>query len=233
MAASFENEVAMTCYFAFQASDALRDSSLALMENFERGVAEPQSAAFVKVAQLFSDEIVNALLLNIVRAEEAKHSGAKALEQFAKIVTDTVHYLIRQVLGKMSNDDLRPLAGYIKERRLTQTVDGKTRDLIVFPMQADFHARFRAVLEKCAAGEQHPEELLACMEHYSELSVVAFYDDSLNLVKLGFLGRKMVSVGSVAIRKGSQAATRRLIPPMSGDELVKFSKYFLSMLITV
>ncbi|MFN3587275.1 MAG: hypothetical protein ACK4UT_07210 [Moraxellaceae bacterium] len=92
----------MTCYFAFPASDRLRDTSLLLLENFEQGVKAPQNKLFVEVAQLFADEVVDVLLLNMVRSAEAGHSGAKVLESFAGLIKSTVHGLIRQVLGKMA-----------------------------------------------------------------------------------------------------------------------------------
>lgn len=222
----------MTCYFAFEGTDALRDSSLALLENFERRAPEPQSTLFVKVAQLFSDEIVDVLLLNIVRGGGTGFSGAGVLEQVASIIKSTVHTLIKQVLGKMSNAELQPLAAYIRERRLTLTVTGVTKDYVAFPMPADFHARFRAVLEQGARGEQNKPELLACMETFSEMAHKAFYDDSMQPIKLGFIARKVVDVGGAAIRKGSQSATRRLVPTMEGDELKRFSEYFLEMLIS-
>ncbi|HEX6591277.1 MAG TPA: hypothetical protein VF050_04705 [Moraxellaceae bacterium] len=222
----------MTAYFAFIASDALRDGSLTLMENFEKGVREPQSAKFVQVSQLFTDEIVDALLLNIVRAAESNHSGAKVLESFAGLIKSTVHGLIRQVLGKMSNEELRPLAGYIKQRRLTLNQDGVQRDYICFPMEAGFQARFRAVLEQGARGEKNTPELLACMEQFTGLAHEAFYDQSLQTIKLGFIGRKLADVGGAAIRKGSQSANKRLIPELQGQELKEFSEYFLGMLIT-
>lgn len=222
----------MTCYFAFQSSDALRDSSLALLENFERGAREPQSVLFVKVAQLFADEIVNVLLLNIVRSADSGHSGAGILEQVAGIIKSTVNTLIKQVLGKMSNDELKDLASYIRERRMTLTVNGAAADYVAFPLPADFHARFRAVLEQGTRGEENKQELLACMEIFTEKAHQVFYEDAMKPIKLGFIARKVVDVGGSAMRKGSQSATRRLVPTLSGDELKQFSAYFLGMLIT-
>lgn len=223
----------MTCYFAFLGSDALRDSSLKLLDNFERGVSEPQSALFVKVSQMFADEIVDVLLLNLVRDTEAGHSGAGVLEQFAGIIKSTVNTLIKQVLGKMTNEELRPLSSYIRERLLILTTAGMTKEYVAFSMPADFHARFRAVLHQGAAGEKNSQELLACMEIFTAMAHKAFYEDSTKPIKLGFIGRKVVDVGGTAMRKGSQVATRRLIPTLAGDELKQFSEYFLTMLITV
>ncbi len=222
----------MATFFAFAASDRLSTGSLTLLENFEKGVREPQSRLFVEVGQLFTDEIVDTLLLNIVRSAENNHSGAKVLEQFAGLIKSTVHALIRQVLGKMSNAELSPLAGYMRQRRLTLTIDGQEKDFIAIPLPADFHQRFRRVLESGANGEKNAAELLACMEIFSDKAHTAFYDESLGAIKLGFIGRKMADVGGVALRKGAQAATRRLIPELDGEELKQFCAYFLLMLIS-
>lgn len=221
----------MTCYFAFPASDRLRDTSLLLLENFEQGVSAPQNTLFVEVAQLFADEIVDVLLLNIVRSAESGHSGAKVLEGFAGLIKSTVHGLIRQVLGKMSNAELAPLSAVIRERRLTLAHEGIERDYIAFVMPADFHARFRAVLEQGLRGERNPAELGECMSTFSDMALTAFYDDCMKPLKLGFIGRKVVDMGGAAIHKGSQAATRRLVPEMQGQELKDFSAYFLGFLI--
>lgn len=222
----------MTTYFAFRASPELSKSSHELMENFEKGVPASQSALFVKVAQLFADEIVDTLLLNLVR-NSSNQAHAHTLENFAGIIKSTVNTLIKQVLGKMSNEDLRPLSGYIRKRRMDLVVDGETHDHIVFETPADFHARFRAVLEKGLQGELDQGELLACMDVFHELSLSAFYDESLQQVKLGFIGRKVADLGGSAIRKGSHSASRRSIPHLHGDDLKHFSKYFLGLLITV
>lgn len=222
----------MTTYFAFRASDELSTSSLTLMENFEQGSKESQSTLFVKVAQLFADEIVDTLLLNLVKAESGS-SHASKLESFAGIIKSTVNSLIKQVLGKMSNDELRPLSGYIRERRNTFTLNGEAHDYIAFVMPAEFHARLRKALEQGARGEKNPEELLACMEQFHEMAFSAFYDESLSKIKLGFIGRKVAEVGGAAIRKGSQSVSRHTIPHLEGDELKRFSEYFLGMLVEV
>lgn len=216
----------MTCYFAFPSSDALRDSSLTLLENFERNVKEPQSTLFIRVAQLFADEVVDMLLLNLVRGSETPHSSAGVIESFAGLIKTTVHGLIKQLLSKMSNDELRPLSSVISDRRLTLSVDGTEKDYICFTMPADFHARFKRVLESGIKGERNPDELLACMEIFSEMAHVAFYEDSIKPLKLGFIGRKLTDVGGAAMRKGAISANRRLVPGLQGQELIDFCTYF-------
>lgn len=222
----------MTTYFAFRASEDLSQSSHQLMENFDKKVREPQNVLFVKVAQLFADEIVDTLLLNLVR-NSSNASHASSLESFAGIIKSTVNTLIKQVLGKMSNDELHPLSDYIRKRRLALTLNGETHDHIVFETPADWHARFTAVLQKGAEGVLDKDEMMACMDIFHELALTAFYDESLSQIKLGFIGRKVAEMGGAAIRKGSHSMTHRTIPHMHGDDLRHFSQYFLSMLVTV
>lgn len=221
----------MTCYFAFPASDDLSQSSQKLLNNFESGAKEPQSTLFIHVSQLFSDEIVDALLLNIVRAADSNHSGAKILESFAGLIKKTVHALIRQILGKMDNKELQPLSAIIRQRKLILNHEGVDKDFISFTMPADFFAQFKAVLEAGSNGVRHPEQLLDCMLRFSDMSHQAFYEDSVRPLKLGFIGRKMVDMGSVAISKGSHSSIRSLIPTLAGEELKQFCEYFLSMLV--
>jgi len=221
----------MTCYFAFPASDALRDGSNTLQENFERGVKESQSALFVKVAQMFSDEIVDALLLNLVRGGDQSKASAKILESFAGLIKATVHALIRNVLSKMSNQELQPLAAVIRSRRLTLTREGHTTDYICFEMPADFHAELRKVMAAGARGEKDTAHMTALMLRFSDMSHQAFYDDSVAPLRLGFIGRNMVAVGGSAIKKGSHSSTKSLIPTLEGQELKDFSEYFLNFLI--
>lgn len=222
----------MTTYFAFRASPELSESSHRLMENFEQKVREPQSALFVKVAQLFADEIVDTLLLNLARNSSGK-AHTHTLENFAGIIKSTVNTLISKVLGKMSNEELQPLSGYIRKRRMEITVDGEVHDHIGFETPADFHARFAAVLEKGARGEFDQAELIACMDRFHDLSLTAFYDESLAQIKLGFIGRKVAEMGGGAIRKGSHSVSHRTIPHMSEEDLKHFSGYFQGMLFTL
>ncbi|MES2918615.1 MAG: hypothetical protein V4729_08345 [Pseudomonadota bacterium] len=221
----------MTTYFAFRASTELSESSHRLVENFEQKVREPQNQLFVRVAQLFADEIVDALLLNLARNSSGK-SQTNTLENFAGIIKSTVNTLISKVLGKMSNDELQPLSGYIRKHRLALTVDGESHDHIVFETPADFHGRFLAALETAARGELDQAELIACMDRFHDLSLTAFYDESLAQIKLGFIGRKVAEMGGAAIRKGSHSISHRTIPHMNEADLKHFAGYFLGMLFT-
>lgn len=221
----------MTNYVAFPTSTALAVSSLTLIDNFEKGLRDSQSKLFVDVAQHFTDEIITAFVLNIVSSADPKDHSSKIMTNFASVIKSTVNGLIKQVLGKMSNDELRPLARYIKAHRLTFMREGKERIYIAFAISEDFYQQFSAVLERGIQGETINKELTSLMENFAVQAHEAFYDESLKSIKLGFIGRKLVDVGSIAIRKGSQTAVRHLMPTLQGDNSKRFCAYFHQMLI--
>lgn len=220
----------MTTYFAFRASPELIQSSHVLMQNFDDGAAAPQSELFVTVSRLFADEVVDVLLLNLVHAADSEHGGV--LTGAANLIKGTVNMLIRQVLGHMDNDELRPQADYIRERRMTLPWADGTADCVAFAMPADVHERFRRVLERALQGDKDEPELQACMELFVELACTAFYDEALERLRLGYFGRKTASVGGTVIRKGGRSAIRRLVTHLEGDDLKRCADYLLTLLVT-
>lgn len=222
----------MTKLFAFPASEALREDFEAILMAYAGKVlpTAPQAPLIVDFAQRYSDEIVDALLLNLMKGADADSAAPKALETVAGLVKGTVHALIRQVLGKLDNAELKPVADYIASRRAELTRDGVTQDYISFQLSDADHELLRKAWARAAAGEGDKTELTQAMLRFSELAIAAFYEDSAKAIKLGFIARNMFNVGHVAISKGSKTAINRLIPSLRPREMQDFAGYFLGML---
>lgn len=222
----------MTKLFAFPASQELREDFEAITMAYAGRTlpTAPQAPLIVDFAQRYSDEIVDALMLNLMKGADADSAAPKALETVASLVKSTVHALIRQVLGKLDNAELKPVADYIASRRAELTRDGVTQDYISFQLSDADYELLRRAWSKAAAGEGDKSELTQAMLRFSELAIAAFYEDSARAIKLGFIARNMFSVGQVAISKGSKTAINRLIPSLRPREMQDFGGYFLGML---
>ncbi len=218
--------------FAFPASQALREDFEAILMAYAGKTlpTAPQAPVVVDFAQRYSDEIVDALMLNLMKGADADSAAPKALETVAGIIKGTVHALIRQVLGKLSNAELKPVADYIASRRAELTREGVTQDYISFQLAESDYKLLHGAWSKGAAGEGDKEEMTRAMLRFTELAIAAFYEDSAKAIKLGFIARNMFSVGQVAISKGSKTAINRLIPSLRPREMQDFASYFLSML---
>jgi len=220
--------------FAFAASPALQEDFQAVIAAYAGGSVPkaPQSARIVQLAQRYADEIVDALLLNLLNGAEADSAAPKALETVASLIKSTVHTLIRQVLSKLDNQELQPVAAYVATRRtILKDAEGE-RDYISFDLSdADF-ARFDAVWSANAAGQIDKAAMNDTMLRFSTLAIAAFYEDSAKALKLGFIARNLFNVGHSAISKGSQVAINRLIPALREKETRDFAAYFHGMLRT-
>lgn len=222
----------MSKLFAFAASDALQQDFQAVISAYADGniPKTPQAARIVQLAQRYADEIVDALLLNLLIGAEADSAAPKALETVASLIKGTVHTLIKQVLSKLDNKELQPVAAYVSTRRTILKDAAGERDFISFDLSdADF-ARFDAVWSANAAGQIDKAALNETMLRFSTLAIAAFYEDSAKALKLGFIARNLFNVGHSAIGKGSQVAINRLIPALRDKETRDFSAYFHGML---
>lgn len=226
----------MSKLFAFAASDALQQDFQAVIAAYADGniPQAPQSARIVQLAQRYADEIVDALLLNLLTGADADSAAPKALETVANLIKSTVHTLIKQVLSKLDNKELQPVAAYVSTRRTilkTNAGDGVSEHYYIsFDLSdADF-ARFDAVWSANAAGQIDKAALNDTMLRFATLAIAAFYEDSAKALKLGFIARNLFNVGHSAISKGSQVAINRLIPALRDKEVQSFAAYFQSML---
>lgn len=224
----------MTRLFAFPASDALRadfDAVLAAFSGPELP-AEPQAPRVVQLTQRYADEIVDALMLNLMKGADAGSSAPKSLETVAGLIKSTVHTLIRQVLSKLDNADLKPVSVYIGNRRTRLERDGVARDYISFSLSEADYALLGEAWSAAARGEGDREQMTRAMLRFSELAIEAFYEESAKAIKLGFIARNMFSVGQTAISKGSKAAISKMVPALGRGEMKAFGTYFQGMLQT-
>jgi len=220
--------------FAFAASPALQEDFQAVITAYAGGniPQAPQSARIVQLAQRYADEIVDALLLNLLNGAEADSAAPRALETVASLIKSTVHTLIKQVLSKLDNKELQPVAAYVATRRtILKEAEGE-RDYISFELSDTDFARFDAVWSGNAEGQIDKVALNDTMLRFSALAIAAFYEDSAKALKLGFIARNLFNVGHSAISKGSQVAINRLIPALREKETRAFAAYFHSMLRT-
>ena len=224
----------MTFLFAFQASKSLTEEFNEVLNAFANGIpAQPQAGAVVSLAQRYADEIVDALVVNLMKGSSPSSSAPKVLETVASVIKGASHTLVRQVQAKMSNAELQPLTTYIAARRTQHMVKGTLRDFISFDLAKADYDLLQQAWDDAAAEGINQAAMTQAMLRFSELAIQAFYQESAQAVKLGFIARNVFAVGEAAIRKGSQAAIRRLIPALKPTELKAFGRYFGDMLMAV
>ncbi len=222
----------MTKLFAFPASAQLQVDFDELTSAYASGKTPdaPMAPRFVLFAQRYADEILDALVLNLVTGADPDSAAPKTLENVVGLIKSTSHALIRQVLSKRSNKDLRHIAEFMAGRRVIMQYGDKTKDFISFPLSDTDYALLLGAWTTAANGERDIESMKHATLRFAELATQAFYVESGEAIELGFIAQKMFNMGHLAIDKALKVAINRLIPALKNRELKDFSAYFLGML---
>lgn len=212
----------MATYYAVPCPDGLRANFARLVDNFERGVSEPQNQLLIAVANEYTDKIVEVMILGNSQMLNPDSFAARVLNNVAVVVKTTAHTLIRQVLHKMKNQEMAPLTAQIRARKLVIGAD----EFISFPVPAALAQRYRQCFTDIRAGNLAARQpFMECMLEFSGLANHYFYQESVKPLKLGLITRKVADLGGVTINKASQAAIKKLIPHLNIEELQVFVDY--------
>jgi len=220
----------MTTYYAIPCPDGLRENFAKLLVNFEQNSKEPQNDLLIKVANDYTDKIIEVMVLGNSQMMDQETFAVKLLHNVAAVIKTTAHTLIKQILSKMKNEEMAPLATQIRARKL---VVGD-QEYISFPIPDVLAQRYRNCFTQLKQGNiAVQQQFMEAMLEFSTLANHYFYVESLKPFKLGFVTRKVADLGGITINKASHAAIKKLIPQLNLEELQGFVAYLEPFLIDV
>lgn len=221
----------MSTYFAFPLSAPAQQRLDELLKNLDSRASAPQHDLHTQVSIEISDEIMRACVEEIITRFQAggDGEGAGILHTMLGILKSTSHMLIRQMLGKASNEDVNRMAQYLRDRRLD--INGQV--LFGFPVPNDLAARFEQAFAHIDAGngETHRGDAQQAMLAFADLALIRFYDDFIKPMELGFIKRKASDLGRATIAKGVQVAINKLFSGLKQKELKIWSDYFSTLFV--
>lgn len=215
-------------FFSFPLDAKLQHTLDDLLTNHAKGqYADPSVTVALAIGT--TDGVIKAMALDVIDILKSGGDGAGILGMLANLLKSTMHTLIKQIMGKVSNGEQDKLAAYLARRRVI--VNGATR--FGFSMPDAIGARFDSVLARIAAGDManSREDLTAAMYDFTEIATVNFYDEFTGALDIGFIKQKMVSMGRGAIVKGSHSAVGKLFAGMNDDDLKRVCAHYSSMFV--
>lgn len=212
----------MATYYAIPCPQGLRENFVKLITNFEQNSKEPQNQLLIQIANDYTDKIVEVMVLGNSQMMDQEAFAVKVLHNVATAIKATAHTLIKQVLSKMKNEEMSPLASQIRARKL---VIGQ-EEYISFPVPEELAQEYRYCFAQIKQGDSSVKpQLMEAMLTFSSLANHYFYVESLKPIKLGFVTRKIADLGGVTINRASHAAIKKLVPQLSLEELQAFVAY--------
>lgn len=214
-------------YVAIPSPARLEENTDRFLAAMKSGTREPQNAVFTQIAFDFVDTMLEGLFHGPTQQIELTGFRKKLVDGLGNVIEKTTHGLIRSIVAKLSNDELRQLQSFVEERRLV--IDGKP--YVSFPLPPHFTTRFEALHEATMSGNrENAHEQADVMNEFVDVSLDYMFTRPVNLLKLGFIARKAVDLGYSSIRSVAHSTVRKLSTDVSLEENQRLSTYFYNLM---
>ena len=210
----------MSSFFGFIPSAELLDTIQTAQRN--RHSKEPLYPLRDKTALLINDEIIDAILTELVRRFPATDKRDTA-EKLAGYIKSTVAVLLKQLFSKTSNDVVQQSIDF-SERSTFKDATGQTR--IGEPLDRSLVINLKNSYAEILAGNDVNKAALAeYYKQFAEATVRHFMNDFNKTLDLGMIKRKAADLGSSAVIKAVHLAIDKMFPNFTKDELRALAEY--------
>lgn len=201
-------------FFGFIPSEALLESIQTGHQ--KKNSSEPLYPLRDKTALLINDEIIDATILGPVHLFPASDKRDTA-EKLAGYVKSTVAVLLKQLLGKSSNDVVQQSIEF-SEKSLFQDASGAYR--VGETLDATLVTNLKSTYQDIKAGNDIDKTAFATLyKQFAEATVRHFMNDFNKTLDLGLIKRKAADLGSMAVIKAIHIAIDKIFPNLTKEEL--------------
>ncbi|CAM2845735.1 hypothetical protein [Acinetobacter celticus] len=201
-------------FFGFIPSEALLESIQTGHQ--KKNSSEPLYPLRDKTALLINDEIIDATILGPVHLFPASDKRDTA-EKLAGYVKSTVAVLLKQLLGKSSNDVVQQSIEF-SEKSLFQDASGAYR--VGETLDATLVTNLKSTYQDIKAGNNIDKTAFATLyKQFAEATVRHFMNDFNKTLDLGLIKRKAADLGSMAVIKAIHIAIDKIFPNLTKEEL--------------
>ena len=188
----------------------------------KKNSSEPLYPLRDKTALLINDEIIDGILTELIRRFPPSDKRDTA-EKLAGYIKSTVAVLLKQLMGKSSNDVVKQSIEF-SEKSLFKDAAGNFR--VGETLDANLVTNLKNSYAEIKAGNDVNKAALAELyKQFAEATVHHFMNDFNKTLDLGMIKRKAADFGSTAVIKAVHIAINKIIPNLNKDELLVLAEY--------
>ena len=171
---------------------------------------------------LINDEIIDGIFTELIRRFPPSDKRDTA-EKLAGYIKSTVAVLLKQLMGKSSNDVVKQSIEF-SEKSLFKDAAGNFR--VGETLDANLVTNLKNSYAEIKAGNDVNKAALAELyKQFAEATVHHFMNDFNKTLDLGMIKRKAADFGSTAVIKAVHIAVDKIIPNLNKDELLVLAEY--------
>ncbi|ENU20128.1 hypothetical protein F994_01184 [Acinetobacter bohemicus ANC 3994] len=188
----------------------------------KKNSSEPLYPLRDKTALLINDEIIDGILTELIRRFPPSDKRDTA-EKLAGYIKSTVAVLLKQLMGKSSNDVVKQSIDF-SEKSLFKDAAGNFR--VGETLDANLVTNLKNSYAEIKAGNDVNKAALAELyKQFADATVHHFMNDFNKTLDLGLIKRKAADFGSTAVIKAVHIAVDKIIPNLNKDELLVLAEY--------
>lgn len=188
----------------------------------KKNSSEPLYPLRDKTALLINDEIIDGILTELIRRFPPSDKRDTA-EKLAGYIKSTVAVLLKQLMGKSSNDVVKQSIEF-SEKSLFKDTAGNFR--VGETLDANLVTNLKNSYAEIKAGNDVNKAALAELyKQFADATVHHFMNDFNKTLDLGLIKRKAADFGSTAVIKAVHIAVDKIIPNLNKDELLVLAEY--------
>ncbi|OTG69124.1 hypothetical protein B9T25_00510 [Acinetobacter sp. ANC 4470] len=188
----------------------------------KKNSSEPLYPLRDKTALLINDEIIDGILTELVRRFPPSDKRDTA-EKLAGYIKSTVAVLLKQLLGKSSNDIVKQSIEF-SEKSLFKDTEGNFR--VGEALDASLVANLKKSYAEIKAGNDVNTAALAELyKQFADATIHHFMNDFNKTLDLGMIKRTAADFGSTAVTKAVHIAVNKIIPNLTKEELLVLAEY--------
>lgn len=207
-------------FFGFIPSEELLNTIQTALQN--KNGSEPLYPLRDKTALLINDQIIDAILVELVRRFPISEKRETA-EKLAGYIKSTVAVLLKQLLSKVPNDIAKQSIEF-SERSLFKDESGQLR------VGESLDAKLVTALKDNYAGiisgnDINKSAFAELYKQFAESTVRHFMNDFNKTLDLGMIKRKGAELGAAAVIKAAHIAIDKIFPNLTNEELRALAEY--------
>ncbi|MBP9786984.1 MAG: hypothetical protein KBC72_05330 [Acinetobacter sp.] len=217
----------MTSYFGILPSATLSQDIQLAQAN--RDSKEPQYPLRDKISLQLTDELIDTMLVHLVQ-QFPPSDKRDTTEELAQKIRSIVSTLMKQLLGKTSNDQVLESLAFMEKSLFTDN-EGKQRIGAVLPDNLVIEMKKSFAEVAAGNGKEQRDALTQQFKSFADVLNHHFMTEYNKTLGLGMVKRGVASVATSAVETAVHIVIKKLIPSLSQAELDVFTKHFDQLLV--
>lgn len=200
-----------------------------LIQEIQNPKARPLQEDIERAADLLVETVLEVLVIQMLETVEMKPLAKTVVTQLGHLIEKLAAILVNKVISKMNNQEVKPLVEYLNsmeceidsQRYLSFELDRNAVQLLVRGYQA----------VEAGKSDAARENLINALIETLDQGNIAFYKKPMELLKLGFVARKIVDLGYISLDKAIRPTIHKIGEHMEMDELKSLKTYIDNLVI--